>query len=331
MGHAVTKRDQYALELVLAPQYIGISASGDVTTRNQQIAHLFVKNAGPDSLQQKVVSVRFVGDVAIVNGTYVMSWKGDKGPVLEKGIFSHVFEHVRETWLCLNSQRTVVAEENKGAVQEKPKAKHSDAELPLHVPLSIRAQTAPGPHHRQAATHPRSSPEYGTVSDRYDLFCGMSFCRRLRPHDSPEKTSDRWDRRRSQASFCRIHRRAGSVRTTPFRGWRPRPGRWIPPYLFPASSGPRRMVNGGQWGSRIVLNCVSCPGACFCPLVFPCAALCFLAERRDGPWLWIWAWFSSWPDGSGGLEPPLPGWKTRNRLCTASTLVKDHPNPIPME
>ncbi len=110
---AVTKRDQYALELVLAPQYIGISASGDVTTRNQQIAHLFVKNAGPDSLEQKVISVRFVGDVAIVNGTYVMSWKGEKAPVLEKGIFSHVFEHVHENWLCLNSQRTVVAEENK--------------------------------------------------------------------------------------------------------------------------------------------------------------------------------------------------------------------------
>src|ERR1700742_1386148 len=111
---AITKRDQYALELVLAPQYIGISASGDVVTRNQQIAHLFVKNAGPDSLEQKVISVRFVGDVAIVNGTYVMSWKGDKGPVLEKGIFSHVFEHLHDNWLCLNSQRTVVAEENKG-------------------------------------------------------------------------------------------------------------------------------------------------------------------------------------------------------------------------
>src|ERR1700726_2580501 len=123
---AVTKRDQYALELVLAPQFIGISASGDVTTRNQQIAHLFVKNAGPDSLQQKVVSVRFVGDVAIVNGTYVMSWKGDKGPVLEKGIFSHVFEHVRDNWLCLNSQRTVVAEGE--APKEKPKAKRSEGE-----------------------------------------------------------------------------------------------------------------------------------------------------------------------------------------------------------
>src|SRR6202044_1682216 len=128
---AITKRDQYALELVLAPQYIGISASGDVVTRTQQISHLFVKNSGPDSLEQKVISVRFVGEVAIVNGTYVMTWKGEKGPVLEKGIFSHVFEHVRDNWLCLNSQRTVVAEENKGAAAEKPKAKRSDAELPV--------------------------------------------------------------------------------------------------------------------------------------------------------------------------------------------------------
>jgi ketosteroid isomerase-like protein len=123
---AVTKRDQYTLELVLAPQYIGISATGDVTTRNQQIAHLFVKNAGPDSLQQKVISARFVGDIAIVNGTYVMTWKGDKGPVLEKGIFSHVFERVRDNWLCLNSQRTVVAEENK--------AEASKDKSPLHLP-----------------------------------------------------------------------------------------------------------------------------------------------------------------------------------------------------
>ncbi len=149
-AEAITKRDQYALELVLAPQFIGISASGDVVTRNQQIAHLFVKNEGPQSLEQKVISVRLVGDVAIVNGTYVMTWKGEKGPVLEKGIFSHVFEHVRNNWLCLNSQRTVVAEENKGAAVEKPKAKRSDAELPMHVPLiykgpeSTKRAPAPG-------------------------------------------------------------------------------------------------------------------------------------------------------------------------------------------
>jgi Domain of unknown function (DUF4440) len=147
---AVTKRDQYGLELVLAPQFIGISAAGDVTTRNQQISNLFVKNSGPESLSQKVVSVRFVGNVAIVNGTYEMSWKTDKGPVLEKGIFSHVFEHVRTNWVCLNSQRTVVAETTKqAAAQEKPKAKHSDAELPMHIPLVYK-----GPDSTQASPKP---------------------------------------------------------------------------------------------------------------------------------------------------------------------------------
>jgi ketosteroid isomerase-like protein len=143
---AVTKRDQYGLELVLAPQFIGISATGDVTTRNQQIANLFVKGSGPNSLEQKVISVRFVGDVAIVNGTYVMSWKAEKGPVLEKGIFSHVFEHVRNNWLCLNSQRTVVAEDVKRAAQEKPKSsKKSDAALPMHIPLVYKGPASSQP------------------------------------------------------------------------------------------------------------------------------------------------------------------------------------------
>jgi hypothetical protein len=145
---AVTKRDQYGMELVLAPQFIGISASGDVTTRNQQIANLFVKGTLPDSLEQQVNSVRFVGDIAIVNGTYVMSWKTEKGPFQEKGIFSHVFEHVHNNWLCLNSQRTVVAENVKGAVPEKPKAtKRSDAALPMHIPLVYKGpeSTQPAP------------------------------------------------------------------------------------------------------------------------------------------------------------------------------------------
>jgi hypothetical protein len=154
-NEAVTKRDQYALELVLAPQFIGISATGDVTTRNQQIANLFVKNSGPESLEQKVVSVRFVGDVAIVNGTYVMSWKTDKGPVLEKGIFSHVFEHVRTNWLCLNSQRTVVAEDSKrAATPVKPKAKSTDAALPMHIPLVYKGPQSTQPPPKPGADQP---------------------------------------------------------------------------------------------------------------------------------------------------------------------------------
>jgi Domain of unknown function (DUF4440) len=144
---AVTKHDQYGLELALSPQFIGISAGGDVTTRDQQIARLFVKGAGPLSLEQKVVSVRFIDNVAVVNGTYVMHWKLDNGPLEEKGIFSHVFEHTRAGWVCLNSQQTVVAESNKTEAEEKNKSKASSAGLPFHIPLIYK-----GPKSSQSAT-----------------------------------------------------------------------------------------------------------------------------------------------------------------------------------
>src|SRR5271165_3865805 len=39
---ALAKKDQYGLELVLSPQFIDISSTGDVTTRNQNIARLFL-------------------------------------------------------------------------------------------------------------------------------------------------------------------------------------------------------------------------------------------------------------------------------------------------
>ncbi len=37
---AVNQRDQYGLELVLSPLFIDVSASGDVTTLNQQVSQV---------------------------------------------------------------------------------------------------------------------------------------------------------------------------------------------------------------------------------------------------------------------------------------------------
>jgi hypothetical protein len=150
---AINKRDQYGLELVLSPQFIGVSATGDVTTRDQQIAHLFVKEAEPVSIEQKVVSVRSIDNIAIVNGTYVKHWKLGSNPLDEKGIFSHVFERTRGGWVCVNSQQTVVAEAGKAVeakdTKEKEKAKTSSAALPFHIPLIYKGpkstQPAPAP------------------------------------------------------------------------------------------------------------------------------------------------------------------------------------------
>ena len=53
---AIVKRDQYGLELLLSPLYVGISANGEVSTRNQQITLLFNKTTDPLTMEQRVIS-----------------------------------------------------------------------------------------------------------------------------------------------------------------------------------------------------------------------------------------------------------------------------------
>jgi ketosteroid isomerase-like protein len=127
---AINDRDQYGLELVLSPLFVDVSASGDITTRNQQVAWVITGEDKTLHLEQRVITVRMLGDIAVANGTYALHHKVGTGPVDEKGVFTHVFERTRGGWLCINSQRTVLREDT----NVKPKKK-SEAELPFHIPL----------------------------------------------------------------------------------------------------------------------------------------------------------------------------------------------------
>jgi len=127
---AVNLRDQYALELVLSPLFVDVSASGDITTRNQQLALVVTGEDKTLHIEQKVITVRMLGDIAVANGTYSLHHKAGSAQVDEKGIFTHVFERLRGGWVCINSQRTVLREDSNA----KPK-KQSNAELPFHFPL----------------------------------------------------------------------------------------------------------------------------------------------------------------------------------------------------
>jgi hypothetical protein len=131
---AVAKRDQYALELLMSPVLVNISATGEVTTRNQQIAQLYEKG-GPQlaSMEQRVVNVRTFEDTAVVDGTYIIKWKINGQVQEERGIFTHVFQHARGNWVCVHAQRTAVVE--KVDQKQKTAAKKSNAELPFHIPL----------------------------------------------------------------------------------------------------------------------------------------------------------------------------------------------------
>lgn len=126
---SVNLRNQYGLELVLSPLFLDVAASGDITTRNQQIAYLLTNQDKTMHLEQRVITVRMLGDIAVANGTYVLHHRGSSGQVDEKGVFTHVFERAHNGWLCINSQRTVLREDG------WKKQKQSNAELPFHIPL----------------------------------------------------------------------------------------------------------------------------------------------------------------------------------------------------
>jgi hypothetical protein len=128
---AINSRDQYGLELVLSPLFVDVSATGDITTRNQQLAQLITGEDKTMHLDQRVITVRLLGDTAVTNGTYVLHHKAVSGQVDEKGVFTHVYERMRGGWVCVNSQRTLLREDAPG----KKKKQASDAELPFHIPL----------------------------------------------------------------------------------------------------------------------------------------------------------------------------------------------------
>lgn len=146
-SNAVVKNDQYTLEFLLSPLYVDISSTGDVTTRNQQIALLFQKSEDPVSMEQRVVSVRTFGDTALVSGTYIVRFRTSSGTREERGIFTHVYNRARNHWACVNAQRTAVVDLVPG--KQKAAQKKSEAAEPFHIPLFYKgaqpSQTANAP------------------------------------------------------------------------------------------------------------------------------------------------------------------------------------------
>ncbi len=131
---AFVKKDQYAMELLLAPTFVNISASGAIDTRNQLIAAMF-DHSTPDllSMEQRAVNVRVLGDVALVEGTYVIHYKAGAHTIDERGVFTHVYQRARTNWICVSAQRTAVFDQ--ADEKQKQAGKKSNAALPFHIPL----------------------------------------------------------------------------------------------------------------------------------------------------------------------------------------------------
>jgi ketosteroid isomerase-like protein len=135
-SESVNNRDQYGLELVMSPLFVDVSATGDITTRNQQVAMAIGSEDKTLHIDQRVITVRMLGDVAVANGTYALHHRVGTAEANEKGIFTHVYEKTHGGWLCINSQRTILREEANGKQQKKQSA----AEMPFHIPLFSKSE-----------------------------------------------------------------------------------------------------------------------------------------------------------------------------------------------
>lgn len=154
---AVVNKDQYAMELLLSPVYVGISSTGDVTTRNQQIADMFDKSKSLLSMEQRVVSVRLFGDTAVVSGTYDMKWRAEGPDREERGIFTHIYTRTQDRWECVNAQRTAVVDLSPDAAKKKKaKDRKSNAAEPFHIPLLHKGATSTQPGSPQQAVNPQN-------------------------------------------------------------------------------------------------------------------------------------------------------------------------------
>ena len=134
---AINARDQYGLELVLSPLFVDVAASGDITTRNQQLANVITGDDKTIWLTQKVITVRMLGDIAVANGTYTLHHKVNSAQVDEKGVFTHVFERLRGGWVCVNSQRTALRDDTSGNSRKKSSSE------PFHFPLFSKGDKGP--------------------------------------------------------------------------------------------------------------------------------------------------------------------------------------------
>ena len=130
-SNAINQRDQYGLENVLSPLFVDVAANGDITTRNQQIVQAITSGDKSLWLTQQVIAVRMLGDIAVANGTYTLHHRVNSAQVDEKGVFTHVFERLRGGWVCVNSQRTALKQDNTNPKQKK----QPSASEPFHIPL----------------------------------------------------------------------------------------------------------------------------------------------------------------------------------------------------
>ena len=133
---ALNAHDQYGLELVLSPLFVDVAASGDITTRNQQLANVITGEDKTLQIKQKVITVRMLGDIAVANGTYTMHHHVNSAKWMRRA--------------CLRTFSSGFAGDGSASIRSalpcamtQANAKKKSSAEPFHFPLFSRGDKGP--------------------------------------------------------------------------------------------------------------------------------------------------------------------------------------------
>lgn len=142
-SQAENKHDQFGLDLVLSPLLVNVAENGDITSHDQQVVQAITNTDRLFFLSQKVISVRMLGDIAVVNGTYLLRHHINEKLVTDRGVFTHVYQRQRGGWMCVNAQRTLVSENSDSRKGKERDKKSSASDLSFHIPFFSKGNKGP--------------------------------------------------------------------------------------------------------------------------------------------------------------------------------------------
>ncbi len=125
---------------MLSPLFVDVAASGDITTRNQQLVQVITGEDKTFWLTQKVITVRMLGDIAVANGTYTLHHKVNGSRWTKRACSRMCSSGFVADGSAFNSQRTALRADNNASGKQK---KSSAGDMPFHIPFFSKSDKGP--------------------------------------------------------------------------------------------------------------------------------------------------------------------------------------------
>jgi ketosteroid isomerase-like protein len=105
--HAQLAEDVSTMDKLLSDDYLGITASGEVVTKNQQLDHMRTRRLVIDKLDISDLKIKLIGPIAIVTSLAQIDGTSDGAPLTGSFRYTRVYQRLPSgVWKITNFEAT---------------------------------------------------------------------------------------------------------------------------------------------------------------------------------------------------------------------------------